>query len=67
MAKAGKAPTGIFSTRGSQKQDGGPKQHADLLAYSKGQTHVRSSETPNTEGKGLTHQAPAAGSHKSVS
>lgn len=56
-----KAPTGIFSTNGKQKQDGGPERHAGLLKYSKERSQVKSSDTPNTSGKDLKHQVPDRG------
>jgi hypothetical protein len=34
MPKTGPAETGIFSSKGKQKNDGGPKNHAGLLASS---------------------------------
>jgi len=35
MPTKGKAPTGIFSTRGSQKNDGMHSEHMSLLNYAK--------------------------------
>lgn len=35
MPKSAPKPTGIFSSKGKQKNDGGPKQHASLLKYAK--------------------------------
>ena len=33
MPKPAPKETGIFSSKGKQKQDGGPKKHAGLLKY----------------------------------
>ncbi len=60
----GKAPTGIFSTRGKQKQDGADGPNMGTLKYA--HSNNRSQPT-SSSGQGLRHQAPAGGKSSSHS
>lgn len=55
MPNRGKTPSGIFSTRGSQKQDGasGPNMGVKAAAHNSSRSGPRS-----TGEQGLRHQSP---------
>ena len=58
MPTRGKAPTGIFSSKGTQKQDGASGPHMDIKAAA----HNNKRSAPrNTGEQSLRHQVPSRG------
>lgn len=58
-------PSGIFSTRGSQKQDGQTGPNKGVMNYSLGNSNDRNGQrlTGETGKQGLRHQPPSSRSY----